>query len=330
MKSAPPVIGLLLGAAGALAGQDAGTVTGTVRDSAGGALAGAEVLLAERRLLTTAQGSFRFDSIPVGPHLITIRLVGYTAVRARITVRTGSWHYNYVLHPAIPVLPTLVVEARRTGIYGTVGDTGVRPLGGVRVQLAGRGGGEVLTDSGGRFAFAGARDGQYVLRIAHPGFAEERRFIELRRGEGAEYAIRLRPSRRLLSQDDEVAVQELGRRLVANLRSDRLGSGEMERYGTLGLCAVPRIAARVRGLKDDLTIILNGTVVLTLMSVRDLCSWQAAEVELVEFGETVCRDVTRSLADLLNVWCRRSNERGEGMSRLGPQGGAFVVIWEKR
>jgi len=323
-------IGGLIGLAHALAAQDLATVTGTVRDSAGGPLTGAEVLLAERRVLTTAQGNFRFDSLPAGSHLITVRLVGYTAHRARITVRAGSWHWNFVLRPATPVLPTLRVDARWTGIYGTVSDSSLQPLAGIRLQLVGRGGGEVTTDSSGRFAFLSAREGQYVLRTAPPGYAEERWFIDLRKGEGVEYAIRLRPSRVLAAKADEVAVEELGRRLVLNLRNDRLNAGGLERYGSLNLCDVPRIAARVKGPRDDLTIILNGIEVLSSMSVRDLCSWRADEVELVEFGETVCRDVTRTLVDLLKVWCVRFNKRGSGTSRNGSQGGAFVVIWERR
>ena len=140
-KPVAAVFAVLVGFAQVLAAQGLGTITGTVRDTAGVALAEAEVLLDNKRLLTTPQGGFRFDSLSVGSHFITIRRVGYVALHSRVAVRTGSWHYNYVLQPATPVLPTLYVEARRTGIYGTVGDSSLKPLAGVKVQLAGRGGG---------------------------------------------------------------------------------------------------------------------------------------------------------------------------------------------
>ena len=70
----------------------------------------------------------------------------------------------------------------------------------------------------------------------------------------------------------------------------------------------------------------------------------ADDIELVEFGDTVCRDVTRTLVDVVNAWCttftkipidrspaalRRARE---GTSETGtqPPGGPFVVIWERR
>jgi len=310
-----------------------------VRDSSGGTLTGAEVILANKRVLTDLQGSFRIDSIEVGTHLMTIRLLGYTVVRTRVTIQRGSLHYDYVLRSVTLVLPTLHVEGRRLGIYGTVGDTNFKPLAAVRVQLAGRNGGEVVTDSTGHFAFSVALEGQYVLRTIHPGYAEYRLFVELKRSEGVELAIRLRPSGQIATRADELAVYELGRRLVANLRGDRLNAGQLERYGSRGICQVMGIAARLRAQADQLTIILNGTLVLENMSMRDLCSWHADEVELVEFGESICRDVTRTLVDMLNVWCTRFNERpgvvepgGGGRRRLRTQrqGGPFVVIWEKR
>ena len=143
-----------------------------------------------------------------------------------------------------------------------------------------------------------------------------------------------------------MAVHDLGRRLVANLADDRLNTRQLERYGSLGLCDVPGIVARLKAPPGGLTIILNGTVILENMSEHALCSWQAAEVELVEFGQTVCRDATRTLVDMLNVWCTRFNEhpdrspgalraareaRNDG-GRIGTQrkGGPFVVIWERR
>jgi hypothetical protein len=150
----------------------------------------------------------------------------------------------------------------------------------------------------------------------------------------------------IASRADDVAVHDLGRRLVANLAGDRLNSNQLDRYGSLGLCDVQGIAARLKAPLYGLTIILNGTVILENMSVHDLCSWRAAEVELVEFGYTVCRDVTRTLVDMLNVWCTRFNEQrdrssGErlrafrdgtndgGRIKTQRKGGPFVVIWER-
>jgi len=345
-RSTPLLLGLLLGAAQLLPAQELGSITGTVRDTAGVAIAGAEVLLGGRRLETSPQGRFQIDSVPVGSHLLTIRMVGYAALRAPIVVGPGVSQFNYILAPAAQSLPTVSVEVRRTGLYGTVGDSAFVPLAGARVQLAGRGGGEVLTDSAGRFAFPRATEGQYAVRIVLPGYAEERRFIELAKNEGMELGIRLRASLAVASHADDVAVEELGRRLVTNLKSDRLNATQLERYGTLGLCDLPGFVSRLRLRGDKLTVIVNGTFILENMPSYALCSWQAADVELVEFGDTLCRDATRSLVYLMNVWCTSINKRRDDLSMreriaiaqgtnlpdnpLQRTPGPFVVIWERR
>lgn len=316
-----------------------------MRDTSGAALPGAEVVLGNRQQSTTPLGTFRFDTLPSGTYLVTIRLVGYVAVRSLVTVRAGIQHFDYILRSTAQVLPTVYVEARRAGIYGTVGDSSLKPLAGVRVQLAGRGGGEALTDTSGRFAFPSASGGEYVLRTAHPGYAEERLFFELKNREGMELAIRLGRSSEGASRSDQAALQDLGRRLSANLPGDRLNARQLERYGSLGLCDVMELSARIRAPMGGLTIILNGTHVLENMSVGDLCSWRATEVRLVEFGDTVCRDVTRTLSDMLKVWCTRFTRQREavpvdprralpvppgGRIRTQRAGGPFVVIWERQ
>jgi len=331
--------------------QDFGSITGFVRDSAGSPLPSAQVSIGTRSTTTSPLGGFRLDSLPVGDHLITIRLLGYASIRSPVAVRIGVRNYTFVLRPATQLLPTLLTEARRSGIYGTVGDTSYQPLPGVRVQVAGRGGGDAITDSSGHFAFPQATRGQYVVRTVHPGYADQRLFVELDRGGGVELAIRLPPSRETPSRVDEVAIQDLSRRLVVNLPEGRLNAGQLKRYERLPLCEVTRVAASVkRGRADSLNIILNGTFVLEKRTWRDLCAWQADEVELVEFGQDICGDVTRTLVDLLNVWCTNlthdrggpgmgtslravledGSGRGGGRIRTQREPGPFVVIWERR
>lgn len=328
------VIALALGSVQVLSAQGFGSLTGSVRDTSGVPLAGAEIILATKRAITTPQGSFRLDSVPVGDHLITIRLVGFVALRSTVSVRRDISSYSYILRPAAQLLPTVYTEVSRQGIYGTVGDTALKSLAGVKVQIAGRHGGEAITDSTGHFAFPAAVEGQYLLRAFLPGYEEERLFLELGKREGVEVAMRLRSTRELLSRADELAVRDLGRRLEVNLPQDRLSGGYLQRYGSLSLCEVNSVASKVRVPPDSLTIILNGTFILTKRSVRDLCSWRADEVELVEFGENVCRDATRSLVDLLNIWCsnftgKERGPRGKPI-RTQPRGVPFVVIWEKK
>jgi hypothetical protein len=317
--------------------QGVGSVTGSVRDTTGAPVTGAEVFLDTKSAITNAEGGFQLDGLRGGMYLILIRSVGYVPLRVPIEVRAGAVHYDFVLHRLVFVLPTLNVEVSREGIYGTVADSGLTPLRGAKVLVAGKRGGEVITDSAGRFAFPRANGGQYLVRATLPGYAEERVFVDLKERKGAEVGILLRHSAALTGRADELAVRDLGRRLVVNLPEDRLSAGQLIRYGTLNLCEVNMIASKVRFPRDSLTIIINGVSILERRSVNDLCSWRADEVELVEFGENLCRDASRTLVDLLQVWCWNytGKERGvlkekERRIKTQRQGSPFVVIWEKR
>jgi hypothetical protein len=178
--------------------QQAGqSVRGVVRDTAGAPLGGVDVFLGPRQTTTNAQGLFRVDSLRPGQYVIMIRLVGYSPIRSRVTVAAaGPTALEYVLVPAPVMLPNIVVEGHRTGIYGTVGDPSLHAAVGARVQVLGAQGGEALTDSLGRFAFPNADRGAYLVRVTFPGYYERRMTLELTRGEGRELAVVLSPGSR--------------------------------------------------------------------------------------------------------------------------------------
>ncbi|MGQ0702309.1 MAG: carboxypeptidase-like regulatory domain-containing protein [Gemmatimonadales bacterium] len=319
------------------------SMRGTVRDTAGRPIAGAEVAIANKRVTTNSQGVFRVDSLRPGSYVLTIRLVGYVPVSSRIQLSAEPFHAEYILLPAAHVLPEVVVEARKTGISGIVGNSAYRPLPGAKVTVAGIRGGEMLTDSAGRFAFPAADQGLYLVRVTLAGYAERRLFVELRKGEGKELAVRIVPSMRSLTRADEVAAIDLGRRLAVNLPRERLAANDLKRYGSLGMCDVNRITEQVgRGPAARVIVILNGFVLDTALAVSTLCLWRADEVELVEFGSHVCRDITRTIPDLVDAWCTRIPPSGRPPSAAGRDlygggrvrtqgaGGPFVVIWERR
>ena len=329
--------------------QAAQPVVGTVRDTAGAPLEGADVLVGGRRVTTNAQGAFRVDSLRSGPHVLSIRRVGYQPLRVRIEI-TGSEPVrgNYVLIRAAVQLPPVVVEARRTGIYGTVADSGLQPLPGAKVQVSGAEGGEMIADSAGYFNFPKADRGQYLVRVTLAGHRERRFLVELKRGQGRELAIRMSPSAERISLAGEEAVKALGQRLAVNLARERMGGVDLARYESLGLCDVNKIRADVgRGPDAQTLLILNGVWIVGLVPVSSLCSWRADEVALVEFGSDICRDATRTIPDLVNAWCEsippsgrarsvpRSIMSGGGRVRTQNLGGglaggrSFVVIWEK-
>lgn len=312
---------------------------GTVRDSAGLPLSGALVLLGERETRTDQQGAFRLERVPPGPSLITIRLEGYATVRSRLVVPRGeTLELAYLLTPAVEMLPTVVVEGRRTGIYGTVGDSAFRPVAGARVEVFGARGAELVTDSTGAFAIPGADRGVYWVRVSLEGHAERQLTVELERGQGRELVIRLMPAKRSRASTERGALRDLGLRLATGLRRDRLTPNELTRFGSTGLCDVPQIRAELRSRADSTMVILNGAWVLGFMNIRSLCAWGSDEVHLVEFGKDVCAEASHTIENLIpRMWCSGRNRavtrslRGSG-GRISTQqpGSSYIVIWERR
>jgi hypothetical protein len=332
---------LLVGVPATLAAQELRSARGTVRNAAGAPLAGAEVLLGARLATTNAQGDFRLDSLRPGPYYLTVRFAGYVPIRDRVEVSdTGPNDWHFTLQPAPFLLPPVVTELRRRGIYGAVGDTAQRPLAGVRVQVAGVNGGVVYTDGQGGFAFPAADRGVYLMRVTFPGYAERRLSLELKPGEGRQVVAVLTPARDRVSRADDQAFEGLRQRLAFNLNRERMPPSELGRYGSQGLCELPRVAAEVGRGASTTTVILNGVTVLPEYPVASLCAWGADEVDLIEFGRDICRDVTGTVGQSLPVpvWCSgrtrnvpRSMVGGSaGRIRTQGGGGSYVIIWEKR
>ncbi|MFN2565908.1 MAG: carboxypeptidase regulatory-like domain-containing protein [Gemmatimonadaceae bacterium] len=309
------------------------SVVGVVRDTAGVPLGGAQVQLGQRHTTTNALGAFRVDSVRPGEYPLTIRLLGYAPVRTRVAVvATAPTELEYFLVHAPVVLPTLMVPGRRTGIYGTVGDTAYRVAVGAKVELLGPGGGTVVTDSMGRFAFPNADRGQYMVRVTFPGYTERRIAVELKRGEGRELGVLLAPSFERRSRGEESALQDLSQRLSFGLQRERLSATELARHGAVSVCDLAQLRAEVG---PEIVLIVNGTTVFQRWPLSSLCSWRADEVELVEFGRDACAEATRTVAELLGTWCAgraRNVPRGIDASSASRRGGStsYVVIWEKK
>jgi len=321
-----------------MAAQQFVPVQGTVVDTAGRPLTQAEVLIGTRRGYTNAQGGFVVDSIRPGQYFITIRQIGYTPIRERIQLGAApSGSRRWVLVPAPVLLATINVDERRTGIYGTVGDQSGFAAVGAQVQLVGVNGGNVTTDSLGRFSLPRATTGQYLVRVLQPGFEESRVMVELKKGEGRELAIRLNETYRAgATRSQEKALQDLGVRLSNGLARERLTSNELERFKSADLCDVAQLRSQIRG--STITIIVNGIDVHREEPFTSLCAWKADEVALIEYSPDACRDATQTIVLLLNVWCSGRTRANVPRSMMGggnrvatqQAGGPYVVVWEKR
>lgn len=299
------------------------TVTGVVLElgGTGRPIVGADVLIGPRGTTTNERGAFRMDSLPPGRHPLTVRRIGYRPLRGNVpVVLEQPTELELYMVPAPHLLPTLIAEGPRRGIFGVVGDTGLRPLPGAKVTLLGPGGRDRLTDSLGRFEFPEAVGGTYVLRVALAGYQERRHQVELPKGEGRELSFKLgeQALQQRFSPGENAALWDLGRRLVFELKRSRMTSAELERYGAMSLCDVPRVRAHSM---DPATVVVNG---ITLLREVSLCAWRTDEVDLVEF----CSEMRSCAVPYEGLRPVTSSRRGRSRTPRGGQG--TVVIWEKR
>ena len=263
-------------------------------------IAGAEVMIGPRVTTTNAAGRFRVDSMPAGTYPITIRKIGYRPVRSRIAVvESEPTEAEYYMLPAPLLLPPVIVEATRKGVYGSVGDTAFKAIVGARVEVLGYRGGVAMTDAQGRFAFPEADRGTYVVWITHLAYEERRLLLEVPQGEGRELAVRLGHAfvRRLHSEAS--ALYELGRRLATRFRRERMTESELTRYGSMSLCDVPRVRSVTR---DQPQALLNGIIMLRSTQV---CAVRMNELSLIEFIEGGIRRTSRGPvrpAGYLIIW----------------------------
>jgi hypothetical protein len=257
------------------------------------------------------------------------RLVGYVPAQTGVAVpQVESEPVLIVLSPRPMLLPEIVVEGARRGIYGVVGDTGYRALEGVQVALI-RGHETAVTDSMGQFAFADLKPGAYVLSLSHPRYRGRLVSVLVPERGGREYSIFLLPrpgSRRDWSDSRAfgLALRQLDARLAWGQERFRITGEELRRYGSLALCDVPRL--RVRGWPTP-TIVVDGHMVMP--EGATLCAWAADDVELVEFGDDPCRDASGTMVEILKGSCgRRGASFGFGTARPARVG--YVVVWLRR
>lgn len=288
------------------------TVYGVVRQLGDSSIriAGAEIQIGRRRATSDSLGRFRIDSLPLQKIALRVRRIGYYAVHSRIDVVAGPpIDVDFRMEQSPTFLPTLEVQARRTGVYGKVGDASLRILPNAQVSVIGPGGGDALTDSTGSFAFPKAHGGTYLVSVRYQGAADRRTVVEVPKGSGKELTFRLTSAREEQTPPAMgAALFELRRRLAFEKRINRMAPAELGRFEDMRLCDIPKLRSRAG---EYATVILNGVEVLEDVSI---CYWRADEIALIEFCGSQCfNPAARSL--------------GFNRERTA---GATIVLWEKR
>lgn len=293
-------------------------------------LAGAVGQLGDQQATTGASGMLRFTGLAAGTHTLAIRFVGYRPVVRSVEVGAGAPTRELVkMEPAPYALPPVIVDATRPGLYGTVTDDRLAPLPGARVELLGTRGRAVLADSGGGFAFPLAA-GPNLLRITHPGFLERRFSITIPDEGGQEVLVHLAADRgfaRTPGNGELNALRDLRSRLAWGNRRDVMTREEMARFGTISVCDTPILNSVTRDRRGSTLGVVDGWEV-----TWNVCAFQADEVELVEWGDNVCRDPTGMLVRMFQASCRGMRD-AQG---IGPRPSAtlrelpgYIIIWRR-
>lgn len=169
------------------------TIIGEVRDTAGTPLGNVDVLAlsAGRMARTAPNGVFQIDSVRLGEQRFLFRAIGYHRVEVEVIVRAEAEKMSVRLTPTAVTLDPVTVTARRTGVFGVIGDAGYNPLSAVEVDVIG--GGHAMTDSTGRFNLPRVRGGTYMLRVKKRGYYPLTRSLTIPRDEAMELSLLLVP-----------------------------------------------------------------------------------------------------------------------------------------
>lgn len=257
------------------------TVSGVVATSGDRSvpLAGAEVLIGARRTSTDAQGRFRLDSMPPGEYDITLRHIGYRPVRSKVVIAAGeSTVLEYFMKYSPYLLPEVVVESRRTGIYGLVRDLVNRPIPGARIEVLGLNGSVITSDSLGRFAMPEARRGGYLIRVTRDGYVERRLTVEVQNGRGRDVTVQLAPgASRSVGNREATALFDLRQSLAVGTSRSRMMSADLARYQSISVCDVPRVKMVAGSFPRG---VLNGEKDI---APGQLCFWHMDEIAMIQF-----------------------------------------------
>ncbi|MFN2317951.1 MAG: carboxypeptidase regulatory-like domain-containing protein [Gemmatimonadales bacterium] len=290
----------------------------------------AEGQVGELRATTGADGMMRFPTLSPGRFQLAIRFIGYRPdIREVEVFAPGPTQLIVRLTPAPQVLPPVIVDATRPGLYGVVGDRRAQAIVGAQVELLGIRGRTMTTDSTGAFAFPLAA-GVNLLRISRSGFEERRFSVTIPEGGGQELLVQLAEadgSSREIGPGERGALRDLRSRLAWGTRRSVMTSEDLEPFGTVSVCDMPILNSVTRDRRGSTLGVVDGWHVSF-----NICDYRADEVELVEWGANVCADPTGVLSRMFRASCLGQRQSGG----IQPRGGAstrelpgYIIIWRR-
>lgn len=153
-------------------GPGAKVLVGTVRDTFGIPVPGAEISIGtlRKRVFTRDDGTFRIEDMRGGKWPVRARKLGYAPLVREIRLESDGAIGDFELVPWPYRMPAVVTSAARGGLSGIIADTGYAGIPGVRVKVSGK---WLIaeTDSSGAFHIA-APPGHYMIAMTKEGFTD--------------------------------------------------------------------------------------------------------------------------------------------------------------
>lgn len=150
-----------------------GTIAGVVRDENGAVLEDVRILIEDlaRQTRTAPNGAFAIEGLPVGPHRLRFRKLGFAEAQAEIRVLADSSVMVAVtLVPfAARLDPVVIQETVLNQVTGLVTDENGTPLAGVVVELLGLDI-RLETNAAGRYVLLDLKPGNYLMQFRAPGY----------------------------------------------------------------------------------------------------------------------------------------------------------------
>ncbi|MFN2317950.1 MAG: carboxypeptidase regulatory-like domain-containing protein [Gemmatimonadales bacterium] len=279
---------------------------------------GAQGLVGELRANSGADGLIRFPALAPGRYRLITRFIGYRPdIREVVVTSAGPTRLTVTLDPTPLMLPPVVVEATRPGLFGIVSTTRLEPLPGAEIQLLGRRGRTLRADSAGHFMHPEAV-GSYLVRISARGYEDRRLGVTVPEGGGQEVLIHLydaAPGYQGASNQEKWNLQDLSFRLAWANPRQVLTRSDLEKYGVRSICEVPQLASTVTRMERlNAEALIDGN-----FAVPNPCAIRAHEVQVIEWGDNRCASTAMGIGELFR-----------GKARAMPEASARAGVVRRR
>jgi hypothetical protein len=167
---------------------------GIVRDTDETPLEGVEIIIPglRKRVLSNADGTFRFTDMPIGGFEMRARKLGYAQQVRDFTVDKQGGSGAFELVPWPHTMPPVVTSAARGGLSGRVADTSFAPVADALVSVTTKAL-RTQTDSNGAF-FLPAPPGSWMVIIRKPGYADRVASVTIPSDSGRHLSTMLLPA----------------------------------------------------------------------------------------------------------------------------------------